>query len=354
VIRLIVRAMNSLSPVDELVISRAVKHQPMSRIPGLRTRGLRARRVRGERPQRRWGWRLPAGAATLAGAAVVIAVSSIGGYSHKAAAEHTRRAAKLDVRAPAAFSANWAVFASVGPRPAAWIARRNRVTLMRFDQQLVRLDLHAGWRDGGPTGWTYGDRIGTREINRIVAAFNGGFKLTHAGVGFESGGHVAVALKRGLASIVTYADGTTDVGMWRRGVPADGRPVFSVLQNQRLLVDHGRAAANVATCVLACWGGTVSLQTIVARSGLGVTAGGALVWAGGEHLSPGGLASALINAGAVRAIELDINPWWVAGYVYVHHAAGPVATQVVRGARGISGRLLTYPYSRDFIAMVAR
>jgi len=223
---------------------------------------------------------------------------------------------------------------------------------MRFDQRLLHLDLHAGSTDGGVSGWTYGDQITPREIHLVVAAFNGGFKLTYPNVGFMAGGHVAVALKPGLASIVTYTDGTTGIGAWRAGVPSARRAVFSVLQNQRLLVDHGVTAANAAGCVIACWGGTVEGRTAVARSGLGITSGGELVWAAGEQLLPSELGSALVAAGAVRAIELDINPDWVAGYLYVHAPGGPSPEAIVPGQLGISGELLE-PYARDFLTIVA-
>jgi hypothetical protein len=223
---------------------------------------------------------------------------------------------------------------------------------MRFDQRLVRLSLHAGSSDGGTVGWTYGNRITARETGLLVAAVNGGFKLSYSNVGFMSGGRVAVPLKPGLASIVTYTDGTTDVGAWNTGVPSSRKSVFSVLQNQRLLVDRGVAAATLSACVISCWGGTVGLRSVVARSGLGITAHGQLVWAAGEHLSPSRLAAALIGAGAVRAIELDINPWWVAGYLYVHRSGGPSPVPLVPGQRGVAGAFLK-PYSRDFLTFVA-
>jgi hypothetical protein len=54
----------------------------------------------------------------------------------------------------------------------------------------------------------------------------------------------------------------------------------------------------------------------------------------------------------VRAIELDINPWWVAGYLYVHHPGGPSPVPLVPGQRGVAHAFLT-PYSRDFLAFVA-
>ena len=90
----------------------------------------------------------------------------------------------------------------------------------------------------------------------------------------------------------------------------------------------------------------------MARSALGITAGGDLVWAAGEQLLPSQLAGALVRAGAVRAIELDINPDWVDGYLYVHHRGGPSAVPVVPGQLGIAGELLE-PYSRDFLTIVA-
>ena len=266
----------------------------------------------------------------------------------------TRAAAQphVVVTAPATLTANWATVAHVQGRPAAWVAQRSGVTLMRFDQRFMHLTLHTGLTDGGAVGWTYGDEITGREIHLVVAAFNGGFKLTYTNVGFMSGGRVAVALKPGLASIVTYTDGTSNIGAWHSGVPSARKTVFSVLQNQYLLVDRGVAAANVTSCVIACWGVTIQNLIVVPRSGLGITATGQLLWAAGEQLSPTELANALVSAGAVRAIELDINPYAVAGYLYIHRPTGPVAVTVVPGQQGIPGQLLT-PDRRDFLAVIA-
>jgi hypothetical protein len=257
------------------------------------------------------------------------------------------------VTVPVAPGSSWTAVASVGSQPVAWLAQRGGVTLMRFDQAKVRVDLHAGSLDGGTTGWTYGDQITGREVHRVIAGFNGGFKLTYSNVGFVSGGHVAVPLNKGLASVVTYTNGTTDIGAWGAGVPNASEKVYSVLQNQLLLVSNALAAPTVSTCITTCWGNTIQNLTVVARSALGITASGELIWAAGEHLTPASLASALIAAGVVRAIELDINPDWVAGYLYVHHAGGPVANPVVPGQLGIVGQLLA-PDTRDFLTVVAR
>jgi hypothetical protein len=78
------------------------------------------------------------------------------------------------------------------------------------------------------------------------------------------GGRVAVPLRDGLGSIVTYASGQTDIGSWDQEVPAPGRPVASVRQNLSLLIDNGRPAASVG-CV-SCWGATLGGVSDPARS----------------------------------------------------------------------------------------
>lgn len=237
---------------------------------------------------------------------------------------------------------------------AAWVERTpSGVAVMRFDQSLLELHLHSGTIDAGTLGWRYGPSAAPGELAHLVAAFNGGFRLSTGAGGFEAYGRVAVGLAAGLGSIVTYADGTTDIGSWQREVPAVGKRAVSVRQNLTLLVDHGAPAPNV-DCI-SCWGATLGGVVDPARSGLGITAGGRLVWVGGENLTPAGLASALIAARAVRAVELDINPEWVAGYLYGHRGGkGPLApVPALPSQHGIPGQFLV-PWSRDFFTIVVR
>lgn len=237
--------------------------------------------------------------------------------------------------------------------PAAWVARVGGVALLEFNQRLVELRLHSGTVDAGAAGWRYGPSIAAPERHLLVAAFNGGFKLDTGAGGFESYGRVAVPLRPGLGSIVTYADGLTDIGAWRAAVPAPGKRVVSVRQNLQLLIDSGHFAGNLA-CQL-CWGATLGGVPDPARSALGITANGNLVWAGGEHLTVPALANALLAAHVNRAVELDINPEWVAAYLYGHRGGkGPLAAvPIMPGQHGVPGQFLA-PYSRDFFTVVAR
>lgn len=242
---------------------------------------------------------------------------------------------------------------TVGGQTAAWIDSHSGVALLSFDQHLVGLRLHSGTIDAGSTGWRFGPVIAGTERRQLVAGFNGGFRLDVGAGGFESYGRVGAPLADGLGSIVTYADGSSDIGAWHQGVPAPGRAVVSVRQNLHLLIDGGQAAGDLGC--LPCWGATLGGVIAPARSALGITADGQLVWAGGENLTVQSLADALLGARVVRAVELDINPEWVAAYLYGHHGGqGPLApVPIVPGQPGAPGQFLA-PYSRDFFTIVAR
>ncbi len=254
---------------------------------------------------------------------------------------------------PARAGPSWRPAVSVDGSTAAWVAQRPGVSLMRFDQSLLRLKLHAGIGEPAGSGWAGGSAIERPEAPNAVAGFNGGFRLDLSEVGFLLRGRVGAPLKAGLASIVTYAEGDTGIGSWRSQEPARGRRIVSVLQNLRLLIDEGAPAPTLSSCVQECWGSTLGGGADVARSGLGVRGDGQLVWAGGESLSPAALAQALLRAGAKRAVQLDINPEWVAAYLYVHRRGGISALQVIPSQPGIPGQLLS-PYNRDFFAVLAR
>jgi len=255
----------------------------------------------------------------------------------------------------------WTPLAAVRGTTGVWIARVPAhaepgltVTLMRFDQGLVRLVLHAGNEDPGGTGWRYGAVIGRREGRAAVVAFNSAFRASYGAGGFMQGRRVGWRLQRDAASVVIYADGSADIGTWHGTVPAPGRAVAAVRQNLTLLINHGHAASTIDTCIKVCWGDPLHEQPDVARSGLGITADGELVWAAGEGLSVRALAEALIRAGAVRAMELDINPAWVAGYAYARHPGSVlVPIPLVTGQIGIPGQFLA-AYYRDFFSVLAR
>ncbi len=218
---------------------------------------------------------------------------------------------------------------------------------MRIDAATTRLVLHPGFQDPGGYGWTTHSFVQAAERPVLLAAFNGGFKLNLGDGGMAVGARQAGVLQPGLASVVTYADGSSQIGVWGQQVPAAGRAVANVRQNLRLLVSDGQPAADVD--VIADWGATVQGLVVVARSALGIDAQGDLIWAGSMGATPRTLAEALIKTGAQRAMELDINPFWVCAFSFTPADQLPI----LAGQQRPIGTYLT-PWQRDFFTVDSR
>lgn len=185
-----------------------------------------------------------------------------------------------------------------------------------IDPTLLRVALVPGaYEPGGE--WAQTPYINAAQVPYAVAAFNGGFRMQDSRGGFYLNGREAVPLRDRAASMVIYGDGRIDIGSW--GTDVSMSPdVTAVLQNVVLLVNHGQLAADATYTDHRIWGSTLGGNTVVARSGIGVTADGALVYVAGPALTAKSLAESLQRAGAVRAMTLDINPEWVTFNFYSH------------------------------------
>ena len=223
------------------------------------------------------------------------------------------------------------------------------MTVATFSGPLTYV-LHDGSEDPGPAAGRVkaGPAVRGTERRRLLAAFNGGFKLSQGVGGYEQEGHVAAALRRGLTSLVIDRSGRARIGIWSHGVPAPGEAVYSVRQNLPPLVLHGKPTAAAADWGL--WGATLGGGEYVARSALGQDAAGHLVYAASMSATPADLASVLAYAGAQIAMELDINPEWVQ-FDVARRPGGPLRAAIRGQSRPANQFLLGW--ARDFIAVLA-
>jgi len=223
------------------------------------------------------------------------------------------------------------------------------ITLARFAGP-VRYRLHSGSLDPGSAALSVvraGPTIGVPERRRLLAAFNGGFKLSAGAGGYEQEGHVISPLRPGLASLVIDRSGAARIGVWGSGLPHPGESVFSVRQNLWLLVRN--AHVSHAAADWAVWGATLGGGEYVARSALGENAAGQLIYAGSMSASPADLAAALVHAGARTAMELDINPEWVqldVGWPSGHGLRAAIPGQARPASQYLVG------WTRDFITVL--
>ena len=194
-----------------------------------------------------------------------------------------------------------------------------------IDPTLLRVALIPGAQEPGGQ-WAQTPYINAAQLPSAVAAFNGGFRIQDSRGGFYLNGRMSAPLRTGAASLVIHENGKIDVGAWGSDVSMSP-DVTAVLQNVVLLVNHGQLAPNATYTDTAIWGSTLGGNTVVARSGVGITADGALVYVAGPALTAKSLAESLQRAGAVRAMTLDINPYWVTFNFYSH--PGGIGTPTV-------------------------
>lgn len=223
------------------------------------------------------------------------------------------------------------------------------ITLARFSGA-VTYRLHSGSSDPGGAALGVvqaGPAVPSWEQRTLLAAFNGGFLLSTGSGGYEQEGHVIVPLRPGLASLVIDTAGHAQIGDWGYGLPAPGTAVYSVRQNLGLLVSGGHPSSSASDWTI--WGATLGGGEFVARSALGQTASGDLVFAGSMSTSPADLAAALVSAGVVDAMELDINPEWV--QLDVASQPGGQLTAAIPGQHRPADQYLV-GWTRDFIAVL--
>jgi hypothetical protein len=227
-----------------------------------------------------------------------------------------------------------------------------------MDTTLLSATLYSGSTIPGGGPWAHTAPVTPQAATSLVAAFNAGFLMSNSDGGYYTQGKAVSPLRPGAASFVIDRNGTATVAQWGRDASLTS-DVVAVRQNLDLIVDGGRPVAGLNANDTTRWGATLGNRVYVWRSGVGVTADGALVYVGGPDLNITDLAGVLVRAGAVRAMELDINTDWVSFASYAPGSpAAPAApgngTDLLATMVGTPRRYFEPWWSRDFITMSAR
>jgi len=235
-----------------------------------------------------------------------------------------------------------------------------------MDTHLLSALLYSGSKSPGGGPYLSTAPVEPVQAASLVAAFNGGF-LMDTGGGYFTEGRAVVPLVTGAASLVIYANGTVGVGVWGDDMSMTSN-VVSVRQNLQPLVEGGRPTPQAMGPDWQLWGNTCGATSCASsvpgveqqwRSGAGVTADGALVYATGPLLAPLQLAQLLVRAGVVRGMELDINPSWTFLVTYDPTDPGGLAAPG-NGTRllpdTVQGPATAFDpaWARDFVTMSAR
>lgn len=257
---------------------------------------------------------------------------------------------------PAVFETTLVPPGGVQPAGIAWM-----------DTRLLSAQLYSGSMSPGGGPYSLTAPIQPAQAASVVAAFNGGFKMDVAVGGYYTEGRLVDPLVVGAASLVIYDDGSVTVGAWGSDVTMAPN-VVAIRQNLVPLVAHGQPTGLAASSEWRSWGATCGATSCASsvpgiaqqwRSGVGVTADGALVYVTGPALDPLQLAQLLARAGVVRGMELDINPYWTVFVTYDPPTPGSLAApsngSKLLGATEQGPSTFFDPlWARDFVTLSAR
>jgi hypothetical protein len=149
-------------------------------------------------------------------------------------------------------------------------------------------------------------RIPAAEQPNLIAVFNGGFKALHGQYGMMLDGKAFLPPRDIACTVGLYRDGSLRIRTWPNisGTQSD---MVAYRQTPPCLVEQG-VLNDKLTESTKNWGATVSGETIIRRSAIGVDASGkVLFYALGEAVSAQALARAMQAVGARDAAQLDVN-----------------------------------------------
>jgi hypothetical protein len=193
-------------------------------------------------------------------------------------------------------------------------------TAMWIDTSLTTTMFIPGYEEpkGGPN--PYNGALPEQYWPLLMANINGAFRLEDTRGGYFYDGITVQPLEKKRASTVIYRDGRLSIGRWGRDLQLTS-DVLVVRQNLDLIVDHGKSQVNNPS-YSTTWGATTDKENLAWRAGMGQRSDGSLVYVIGQALSAQSLANTLVASGAQRAMVLDMNQYWSAGFYFTHNRAG--------------------------------
>lgn len=222
------------------------------------------------------------------------------------------------------------------------------VSLVKINMQKLSIGLQAGtYYPGGPFK-AYGKGYVPKKIqnsNSLLAVFNGGFQAKDGNYGLILGGKTFIPLIKNMPTIAIYNNGSTKIIDYTGQKIA--KNIIALRQNGPYLIKNSQITQFVEND-LDTWGRTTTNSIYTWRSGLGITKNGNVIYAVGPSLIPKTLALALKEAGAVNAIQLDINPFWVRFILYQSLGSGKYTHSSLLKNMQDGGYQYLHGYNKDF------
>jgi hypothetical protein len=185
----------------------------------------------------------------------------------------------------------------------------------------------------------------------LLAAFNGGFKAVHGHYGMMLDGETYVVPRDISCTVALYQDGSIKIRTWPELKPSEGQMV-GYRQTPPCLVEEGKTNAALDIEYNKKWGSTVSGETVIRRSAIGIDKAGRTLFYGlGEAVTAQSLSRAMKAVGAENAAQLDVNYAYPRFLLYERSAAEATphaASALIPGIKFTSHEYVTDASPRDF------
>lgn len=217
----------------------------------------------------------------------------------------------------------------------------------RFDMTALRLEFIPG-RDKSKR---LPGQMDSRQRQQVAWMFNGGFQYRHGRFGAKLNGNVIHPPRPGIATLLFGPDNTCDIVEWPN--PSGNPPqAATYCQNEIPLIMNGLLSPNIGKM----WGYTPKEQDPIftERSALGFTERNHLVFAAGKSVSANTLGKALLQAGVVKAMHLDMNHYNIHLVRANRTGSGHLATENEDKMLSYYPRLYLGPTDRDFFILTMK
>jgi Phosphodiester glycosidase len=184
----------------------------------------------------------------------------------------------------------------------------------------------------------------------LVAAFNGGFKATHGRYGMMLGGETFLPPRDIACTVGLFKDGAIKIRTWPALKDSEAQ-MNGYRQTPPCLVEEGKTNSALDDFEYTKnWGATVSGETVIRRSAIGIDKAGRVLFYGfGDAVTAQALSHAMKAIGAENAAQLDVNYSYPRFLMFEKLPEGPRPTSALVSAIKFSKYEYTVePSPRDF------
>ncbi len=233
------------------------------------------------------------------------------------------------------------------------------VAVVAVDLRQVRLHLVPGTYEPTSTLKQAKDhprpgRIAEEDLDRTIAAFNGGFKTTHGNYGMKADGVVFVEARNSACTIAGYDHDVLKIGPWEDLEPSrDEMQWFR--QAPMCMYTEGVMHKGLLAEENTLWGATLDKDTVIRRSAIGISKDNQTLYVGiSEATTAAAIANAMSFAGAYNVAQLDVNFSYPKFVTVELSEKGPTVKTIIDGFDTKADDYVRRPNPRDFFYLTRK